>query len=81
MTFLAGMFCIAASFLRLGALAEFLSKPILVGLLNGVAVTICLGQVGKLLGFSIESKRIIPQLVEIFAKLPLTQVPTLRACP
>ncbi|NEV00230.1 SulP family inorganic anion transporter [Bradyrhizobium sp. UFLA 03-164] len=76
-TFLAGMFCIAASFFRLGALAEFLSKPILVGLLNGVAVSICLGQVGKLLGFSIESKRIIPQLFEIFAKVPQTQVPTL----
>ncbi|WP_027550394.1 SulP family inorganic anion transporter [Bradyrhizobium sp. Cp5.3] len=76
-TFLAGMFCIAASFFRLGALAEFLSKPILVGLLNGVAISICLGQAGKLLGFSIESKRIIPQLLEIFAKLPQTQVPTL----
>ncbi|MGY8684278.1 SulP family inorganic anion transporter [Bradyrhizobium sp. UFLA05-153] len=76
-TFLAGMFCIGASFLRLGALAEFLSKPILVGLLNGVAISICLGQIGKLLGFSIESKRIIPQLFEIFAKLPETQVPTL----
>ncbi|MCP1850531.1 MULTISPECIES: SulP family inorganic anion transporter [unclassified Bradyrhizobium] len=76
-TFLAGIFCIAASFFRLGALAEFLSKPILVGLLNGVAISICLGQVGKLLGFSIESKRIIPQLFEIFTKLPQTQVPTL----
>jgi MFS superfamily sulfate permease-like transporter len=62
---------------RLGALAEFLSKPILVGLLNGVAITICVGQIDKLLGFSIESKRIIPQLFEIFAKLPQTQVPTL----
>ncbi|WP_050423863.1 SulP family inorganic anion transporter [Bradyrhizobium tropiciagri] len=75
--FLAGIFCIAASFMRLGALAEFLSKPILVGLLNGVAISICLGQIGKLFGFSIESKRIIPQLFEIFAKLPQTQVPTL----
>ncbi|MBR0933808.1 SulP family inorganic anion transporter [Bradyrhizobium jicamae] len=76
-TFLAGILCIAASFFRLGALAEFLSKPILVGLLNGVAISICLGQIGKLFGFSIESERIIPQLLEIFAKLPQTQVPTL----
>ena len=30
-TFLAGLFCIAASFLRLGAMADFLSKPILIG--------------------------------------------------
>jgi high affinity sulfate transporter 1 len=76
-TFLAGLFCIAASGLRLGAMADFLSKPILVGFLNGVAISICLGQIGKLLGFSIESKRVIPQLLEIFAKLPQTQVPTL----
>jgi len=77
LTFLAGLFCIAASFLRLGVMADFLSKPILIGFLNGIAISICLGQIGKLLGFSIEFKRIIPQLLEILAKLPQTQVPTL----
>jgi high affinity sulfate transporter 1 len=76
-TFMAGLFCIAASILRLGAMADFLSKPILIGLLNGIAISICLGQVGKLLGFSIESKRIVPQLLEIFRKLPQTEIPTL----
>jgi MFS superfamily sulfate permease-like transporter len=39
-----------ASFFRLGALADFLSKPILVGFLNGIAISIFLGQIGKLLG-------------------------------
>jgi MFS superfamily sulfate permease-like transporter len=39
---LAGVFCIAASFLKLGALADFLSKPILVGFLNGIALSIML---------------------------------------
>jgi high affinity sulfate transporter 1 len=77
LTFVAGLFCIAASFLRLGALADFLSKPILVGFLNGIAISICLGQVGKLTGFSIESKRIIPQFLEIIAKIPQTHIPTL----
>ena len=77
LAFLAGLFCIAASLLRLGAMADFLSKPVLVGFLNGIAISICLGQIGKLLGFSVESKRILPQLLEIFAKLPETQVPTL----
>jgi high affinity sulfate transporter 1 len=76
-TFLAGLFCIAASFLRLGAMADFLSKPILVGFLNGVAISICLGQVGKLLGFTVESKRVGPQLLEIFNKIPQTHLPTL----
>ena len=41
---LTGLLCVAASFLRLGALADFLSRPILVGFLNGVALSIILGQ-------------------------------------
>lgn len=77
LTFLTGLFCIAASFLRLGALADFLSKPILVGFLNGVAISILLGQIGKIFGFSIETARIIPRLLEFISKLPDTHLPTL----
>jgi high affinity sulfate transporter 1 len=77
LTFFTGLFCIAASFFRLGALADFLSKPILVGFLNGIATTIFLGQIGKLLGFSINSRGVVPELIEIFGKLPQTNLPTL----
>jgi high affinity sulfate transporter 1 len=77
LTFLSGVFCIAASFLRLGAMADFLSKPILVGFLNGIAISIFLGQLGKLLGFSIESEGILRRLYELVAKLPQTHTPTL----
>src|SRR6201991_3266267 len=35
LTFFAGLMCIAASFLKAGALADFLSKPILTGYLAG----------------------------------------------
>ncbi len=73
LAFLSGVFCILASFFRLGALADFLSKPILVGYLNGIAISIFLGQVGKLCGFNIQSKGIIQQLIEIAHKLPDTQ--------
>src|SRR6185312_61561 len=52
-TFLAGLFCIAASFLKLGAMADFLSRPILVGFLNGVALSIILGQADKIFGFAV----------------------------
>jgi high affinity sulfate transporter 1 len=76
-TFLAGLFCIAASFLRLGAMADFLSKPILIGYLNGVAISIVSGQMSKLLGFPVEAKRIIPQLLEIIAKVSQIHLPTL----
>jgi MFS superfamily sulfate permease-like transporter len=40
MTLLTGLFCIGASYFRLGELADFLSKSILVGFLNGIAVSI-----------------------------------------
>lgn len=77
LAFITGLFCIGASFLRLGALADFLSKPILVGFLNGVAISILLGQIGKVFGFPIESAGILPRLSEFLNKLPQTHWPTL----
>jgi high affinity sulfate transporter 1 len=71
-----GLLCIAASFFRLGGLVDFLSRPILVGYLNGIAISILLGQIGKLLGFAVESGRIIPRLIEVASKLPQTHLPT-----
>jgi high affinity sulfate transporter 1 len=74
---LAGVLCIGASFLRLGALADFLSKPILVGFLNGIALSIILGQIGKIFGYSITKEGIVPRLIEFIEKLGLTHWPTL----
>jgi MFS superfamily sulfate permease-like transporter len=74
---LTGVLCIVASFLKLGALADFLSKPILVGFLNGIALSIILGQIGKIFGFTIISGGIVPRLVEFAGKLGLTHWPTL----
>src|SRR5215467_14035272 len=71
LTFIAGVFCIGASFLRLGGLADFLSKPILVGYLAGVALVIVLGQIGKVTGLTIEAGGIAPRLLELLRKLPL----------
>src|SRR5262249_1789025 len=75
--FIAGLLCIGASFLRLGALADFLSRPILVGYLAGVALTIVLGQIGKVTGLTIEAGGIAPRLLELVRKLPLIHWPTL----
>src|SRR6478752_2178964 len=72
-----GIICILASFLRLGFVADFLSKPILVGFLNGVAIHIFLGQIGKVFGFKMQSHGIFPSLLEFLQKLPQTHLPTL----
>ena len=77
LAFLAGLLCVAASFLRLGAIADFLSKPILVGFLNGIALSIILGQIGKIFGYSIDAGGIVPRLIEFAAKIGLTHWPTL----
>ncbi len=77
LTFLAGIFAIAGSFLKLGGLADFLSKPILVGFLHGISLSILLGQAGKVLGFPVTSTGIVKPLLEIIHKLPQTHVPTL----
>jgi high affinity sulfate transporter 1 len=77
LAFLTGLLLVAGSFLKLGALADFLSKPILVGFLNGIAISIMLGQIGKIFGFPIEAGGIVPRLWEFTSKLGLTHVPTL----
>jgi high affinity sulfate transporter 1 len=74
---LAGLLCIGASFLKLGVLADFLSRPILAGFMNGIALSIALGQLGKIFGFDIEAGGIIPRLVELAEKIGQTHLPTL----
>ena len=74
---LTGLVCIAAGIFRLGFLADFLAKPILVGYLNGVAISIFLGQIGKVFGFPMHSRGIIQMLIELAGKLHLTHLPTL----
>src|SRR5262245_17696477 len=74
---LTGLVCIAAGLFRLGFVADFLGKPILVGYLNGVAISIFLGQIGKVFGFGMQSRGITPRLIEFAGKLPQTHLPTL----
>ena len=74
---LTGLICIVAGLFRLGFLAEFLGKPVLVGFMNGIAISIVLGQIGKVFGFALESGRILPRLIEFVGKLPQTHLPTL----
>lgn len=74
---LTGLICIGASFLRLGVLADFLSRPILVGFLNGVALSIILGQADKIFGFPVHKSGILPRVIEIIGKLGETHWATL----
>ncbi|BAQ65493.1 SulP family inorganic anion transporter [Geminocystis sp. NIES-3709] len=74
---LAGIASIGGGIVRLGFLRNFLSRPILIGYLNGIALSIILGQLGKLFGFSLESKGFFLVLWEFFGKLGQTHGLTL----
>jgi sulfate permease, SulP family len=52
---LCGLFFVLFSIFKLGFLANFLSKPILIGFVGGLALDILVSQVAKMLGVSIDS--------------------------
>ncbi len=56
MAIVSGMVCILAGIARSGFVTELLSKPIRYGYMNGIALTVLISQLPKLLGFSIESE-------------------------
>ncbi len=51
---LVGTINVGAGVARLGFVADLISKPIIVGYMNGLALTILVGQLPKLFGFSTE---------------------------
>ena len=53
MAIVSGVVCVAAGLGRLGFITELLSKPIRYGYMNGIALTVILSQIPKLLGFSV----------------------------
>ncbi|WP_426124373.1 SulP family inorganic anion transporter [Pararhizobium sp. PWRC1-1] len=72
-----GLLCVLASFLRLGFIANLLSRPILIGFMTGISLSILVGQIGRLTGVKIESDGLFPPLFEIAAKSDLIHWPTL----
>jgi SulP family sulfate permease len=58
-----------ARVLRLGWIADYFSRPVLLGYIHGVAVVLVVGQLGKLLGLSINARNPLPQLWEVVREL------------
>ena len=55
MAIVSGIVCVAAGVARLGFITELLSKPIRYGYMNGIALTVLLSQIPKILGFSVKA--------------------------
>lgn len=62
---LVGAFLILGGLMRLGLITDLLSKPIRLGYLNGVAFVVLVGQLPKLLGFSIDADGLLEGVREL----------------
>src|SRR4051794_6900823 len=76
-TAMAGMFLMAAGFLRLGTYVKFIPYPVTVGFTAGIAVIIFASQLKELLGIRLASKEpgeLIPKLETLAHGLPSANV-------
>jgi SulP family sulfate permease len=72
-----GLLCFLASFLRLGFIANLLSRPILTGFMTGISLSILVGQIGRFTGVKIESDGLFGPIFEIASKVGLIHWPSL----
>ncbi|MFZ2529356.1 MAG: sulfate permease [Rhodococcus sp. (in: high G+C Gram-positive bacteria)] len=54
---------ILASVAKLGFIADLISKPTMIGYMNGLALTILVGQLPKLFGFSVDSENFFGDII------------------
>jgi high affinity sulfate transporter 1 len=59
---LTGTVILVAGVARLGFVTELLSRPVQLGYLYGIAVTIIVGQLPKLFGFSTDARGLLPEV-------------------
>jgi SulP family sulfate permease len=58
-----------ARVLRLGWVADYLSRPVLIGYLHGVAIVLVISQLGKLLGLDVAATKPLQRLAEVVREL------------
>ena len=60
-----GALCILAGLAKFGFITDLLSKPIRLGYLNGIALTVLIGQLPKILGFDASGNGLIQEAVSL----------------
>jgi MFS superfamily sulfate permease-like transporter len=73
----AGVILILAGLLRVGRLAEFVSRPVLIGYLSGVGITVVTSQLDDVFGYPIVGDTAIQKTVNFVLDLPQTHVTSL----
>ena len=74
---LSGLLLLLGARAKIGAVADFLSKPVLVGYMTGAALILMASQLNKLFGVPLEHNDFFPRLAELAGKLRQTHGPTL----
>ena len=72
-----GVVLVIAGLAHMGVIADFLSEPVLKGFIVGVALTVAMGQAGKLFGFETEGEGFFLELIDLVRQLPDLHVPTM----
>ena len=70
---LVGLLMLIAAKARLGAMADLLSKPVLLGFMNGAACILIASQLGKLTGLSLTEDAFFPRVAQWVQLLPTAQ--------
>ncbi|MBF0163193.1 MAG: STAS domain-containing protein [Magnetococcales bacterium] len=73
---LSGLILLLAARLRVGTIADFLSRPVLIGYLNGAALILVSTQLGKLFAIKTTGEEFFPLLWQIVENLSNTHRPT-----
>ena len=71
---LVGLICFTAGLAKLGFVADLLSRPVRVGYMAGLAITIVVGQLPKLFGFSVDASGLLNELVAFWQNLGSTNI-------
>jgi SulP family sulfate permease len=74
---LSGLLLLLGARAKIGAVADFLSKPVLVGYMTGAALILMASQLGRLFGVPLKNNDFFPRLVELAQRLDQTHGPTL----
>ncbi|CUI83365.1 SulP family inorganic anion transporter [Achromobacter kerstersii] len=72
-----GVGCLIARVLRLGVLANLLSRPVLIGYMAGVAITLAMSQLSGLTGVGLRNSGLVHPFLELSRRIQEIQIPTL----
>lgn len=74
---LVGLFFLIAGISRLGFIADFIPKPVLIGFMTALGFMIIIDQMSKISGIKILAHHPFPALYETFSRIPEMHIPTL----